>query len=306
MGLDDFIADELFDLFLDLNVTEEWQLLSIREHWKQQYKNTCSLFATDKVELNKRLLRLNKAYHVLASIETDQRRQLYLRYRSLPLYDQIELLENNNDDDQSSAAPTFLDHSRTFEDFIDQKHRSYEILEDRRRRELEEAAECKADLEIDLVRRSSQDEVEQSNRNEQSTASSLADATDSTILNSGLQLLKFLLDSFRSFNAFTFFVLWVITLFIIQQQNPPQKQNSPQTQDPHQKQVLPEDDPSDPSGKIHCDNLEKYALLYDTTPTTYKCFSMLLRKEIYLRTYCEPGVGGRIYCRFMPYDDILE
>jgi len=32
MGVDDFTADELFDLFLDLNVTEEWQLLSIREH----------------------------------------------------------------------------------------------------------------------------------------------------------------------------------------------------------------------------------------------------------------------------------
>jgi len=243
---------------------------------------------------------------VFALIEKDQRRQLYLRYRTLPRYDQIELLENNNDDDQSSTATTFLDHSRTYEEYIDQKQRGYEILEERRRRELEEAAESKTDLEIDLVRRSSQEEVEQSNSNEQSIGSSLADATDSTILNSGLKLLKFLLNSFRSFNGFIFFVLWVITLFVLQKQNHPQKQNSPQIQDPPQKQVLPEDDPRDPSGKIHCDNLEKYALPYDTTPTTYKCFSMLLRKEIYLSTYCVPDVGGKIYCRFMPYDDILE
>jgi len=136
MGLDDFTAGQLFDLFLDLNVTEEWQLLSIREHWKQQYKKICGLFATDKVELNKRLLRLNKAYNVFTSIEKGQRRQLYLRFRPLLLSDQIDLLEQINDSDQSSVDTDFLKNSRNLGNIADQKKRQYDITKERRLEEL--------------------------------------------------------------------------------------------------------------------------------------------------------------------------
>jgi len=183
MDLDDFTADELLDLLLDFNVTEEWQLLSIRDHWKQQYKNICSLFASDKVELNKRLLRLNKAYNVFTSIEQDQRRQLYLRFRSLLRSDQIDFLEENNDADQSSIDTEFLKRSRNLENIADQKQRQYEITKERRRRELEEAAAWKADREIDPARRRSQEEFEQSNSHEQSMSSSTDDASDRTSVN---------------------------------------------------------------------------------------------------------------------------
>jgi len=183
MGLDDFSADELLDLLRDLNVTEEWQILSIRDHWKQQYKNICGLFAADKVELNKHLLRLNKAYNVFTSIEKDQRRELYLRFHSLLLSDQIDLLEKNNEGNQFSVDPDFFKNRRNLDDIADQKQRDYEISKERRRRELEEAAAWKADREIDPARRRSQEELEQSNSNEQSMPSSTADASDRTSVN---------------------------------------------------------------------------------------------------------------------------
>jgi len=236
MDLDDITDDELLDLLLDFNVTEEWQLLSIRDHWKQQYKNICSLFATDKVELNKRLLRLNKAYNVFTSIEQDQRRLLYLRFLSLLHSDHIDLLEQINDSDQFSRDPDFLKNSRNREYIADLIQRQYEITKERRRRDLEEAAAWKADREIDPARRRSQEEVEQSNSNAQTYALRTAPTIESYKANHNLKLLNYL-PQILLLLLYSFFVIVRIDN---QQQNPPQQQSSSQQQRRSQQQDTPQ------------------------------------------------------------------